>query len=95
MMQSKESKSFEGANRSFRTPSEIVEDDSLDHAEKIRLLRQWETDLRLLMVASEENMSADGQGWVAERLQQVHAALEDLGVERSETAGVPNKAGAS
>jgi hypothetical protein len=40
-------------------------------------------------------MSGDGQGWVAERLQQVHAALDELGVEQSETAGVPNKAGAS
>lgn len=95
MMQPRESKSFEGAGRSFRRPSDVVEDDSLGRPEQIRLLRQWETDLRLLMVASEENMSGDGQGWVAERLQQVHAALEELGVEQSETAGVPNKAGAS
>jgi hypothetical protein len=95
MIQPKESKIFEGAGRSFRLPSEILAAEFIDRGEKIRLLRQWETDLRLLMVASEENMSGDGQGWVAERLQQVHAALDELGVEQSETAGVPNKAGAS
>lgn len=95
MIQPKESKTFEGAGRSFRRPAEIVEAEAIDRAEKIRLLRQWETDLRLLMVASEENMSGDGQGWVAERLQEVHAALDELGVNQSETAGVPNKAGSS
>lgn len=95
MVQPNESRIFEGAGRSFRRPAEIVKAQAIDRDEKVRLLRQWETDLRLLLVASEENMSGDGQGWVAERLQQVHAALDELGVQQTENAGVPNKAGAS
>ena len=85
--------SFRSADKSFRRPAELLEADDIGKAEKIRLLRQWETDLRALLVASEENMSGDGQGWAAERLRQVHGALDALGVVPEEAAGVPNKAG--
>lgn len=87
------STTFRSAGKSFQRPAELLEADDIGEAEKIRLLRQWETDLRALLVASEENMSGDGQGWAAERLRQVHGALDALGVEAEETAGVPNKAG--
>jgi hypothetical protein len=84
---------FERSDRRFRRPAEILEAGDIGKAEKIRLLRQWEADLRALLVASEENMSGDGQGWAAERLRQVRGALDALGVEAEEAAGVPNKAG--
>jgi len=95
MVHTDPSKNFEGAGRSFRRPADVLDAGTIARPEKIRLLQQWETDLRLLLVASEENMSGDGQGEVAERLRQVRAALEELGVEASDQAGVPNKAGAS
>lgn len=95
MVHADPSKNFEGAGRSFRRPADILEAGTIARPEKIRLLQQWETDLRLLLVASEENMSGDGQGAVAERLREVRAALDELGVEASETAGVPNKTGVS
>lgn len=84
---------FGRAEKRYRRPAEILEADDIGKAEKIRLLRQWETDLRALLVASEESMSGDGQGWAAERLRQVRGALDALGVEAEETAGAPNKAG--
>lgn len=84
---------FGRADKRFHRPAEILEADDIAKAEKIRLLRQWETDLRALMVASEENMSGDGQGWAAERLRQVRGALDVLGVEADEETGAPNKAG--
>ncbi len=85
--------SFRSADKSFRRPAEVLEADDIGKAEKIRLLRQWETDLRALLVASEESMSGDGQDWAAERLRQVRGALDALGVEAEEATGVPNKTG--
>lgn len=84
---------FGQADKRFHRPAEILEADDIGKTEKIRLLRQWETDLRALLVASEENMSGDGQGWAAERLRQVRGALDALGVEAEAETGAPNKAG--
>lgn len=78
----------------FETPEAILESADFGKTEKIKLLQQWEIDLRALLVASEENMTGSGQGNTAERLQAVRAALSVLGIEAKEETGVPNKAGA-
>lgn len=78
----------------FESPEAILESADFGKTEKIKLLQQWEIDLRALLVAAEENMTGPGQGNAAELLQAVHAALSDLGIEAKEEAGVPNKAGA-
>lgn len=43
-------------SRFFETPEEVVRMTGLTDAQKIEILRQWETDARLMSVAEEENM---------------------------------------
>jgi hypothetical protein len=93
MTKAQPSETPQGGGRSFRRPAEVLESRDIGKAEKIRLLRQWEADLRALLVASEENMPGDGQGRAGERLRQVRAALDALGAEAEEAAGAPTKAG--
>ncbi|WP_044560668.1 hypothetical protein [Azospirillum sp. B4] len=66
-------------SRHFETPHDLVVCDQLDRSEKILLLRHWEHDLRLLMVASEENMTTDLPPTTAEQLTAVKAGLTALG----------------
>ncbi len=79
----------------FKKPQAIVDAEDLTSEQKIKLLNQWETDLRLLMVASEENMTGDESGRTAELLRTVLKALHDLGVSKSEAQQAPNKSGGS
>jgi hypothetical protein len=68
----------------FDTPADILTASDLTEAQKIDLLRQWESDLRLLLVAAEENMPETGKGGAtAERLRAVRHALETLGAAES------------
>jgi hypothetical protein len=43
-------------SRYFDRPDDVVRDPRLTTAQKIEILRQWETDARLMSVAEEENM---------------------------------------
>jgi hypothetical protein len=43
----------------FETPEEVVRMSTLTEQQKIEILRQWETDVRLMAVAEEENMPGD------------------------------------
>lgn len=65
----------------FDAPSDIVDDPALSRDQKIALLQQWGYDLELLLIATEENMPGDGTGAPAERLRQVHAALDRFGAK--------------
>jgi hypothetical protein len=77
----------------YANPETIVSDPALDAAEKVRLLREWEQDLRLLMVATEENMPGTVAGQPAESLRAVRQALETLGVRDGLDEGSPAKTG--
>ncbi len=77
----------------FREPADILRAGDLTNEQKIALLRQWDADLRLQMVASEENMTGTAPGRTAELLQAVRQALARLGVEGKEEAQAPNKSG--
>jgi len=80
-------------SKAFRTPQAILDADGLSRQQKIELLKQWETDLRLLMVASEENMTGNMPGRTAELLRQVLQCLEQLGTRPAEGQKAPTKAG--
>ncbi len=41
----------------YRTPRELAEDTSLSVEERCRLLDEWEDDIRIRVVASEEGMT--------------------------------------
>src|SRR5579885_678065 len=77
----------------FREPADILRAGDLTNEQKIALLRQWDADLRLQRVASEENMTGTAPGRTAELLQAVRQALARLGVEGKEEAQAPNKSG--
>lgn len=63
----------------FDDPADVLTAGDLNDDQKAELLQQWESDLRLLLVAGEENMpSSDGSGSTAERLRAVRHALHTL-----------------
>ncbi len=68
----------------FKHPDDIASNRDFSRQQKIKLLRQWEHDLQLLLVASEENMTGSGasQGQTGETLKVVVDALNDLEAER-------------
>jgi len=67
-------------SKHFATPEALLAEDDLSRDQKLALLRQWEYDLHLLQVATEENMTGDAPpGANAEKLRAVHAAAEKLG----------------
>jgi hypothetical protein len=80
-------------SKAFKSPQEIVAASDLDRQQKIDLLKQWEMDLRLLMVASEENMGGDVPGGTGELLQAVLHCLEKLGASQRERQKAPTKSG--
>lgn len=89
--QSRFEQAKQDVSRIFSSPDELCDAPDLSTDEKVYLLKQWETDLRLLLVASEENMPGTHPGRTAELLQSVLQKLEDLGVPKEDTAA--NKAG--
>jgi hypothetical protein len=80
-------------SRVFKTPQAVLEASDLDRQQKIDLLRQWETDLRLLMVASEENMTGNMPGRTAELLREVLRCLDALGIGEDQAQPTPTKSG--
>jgi hypothetical protein len=79
----------------FAHPSDIVGSEDLSEKQKVKLLRQWEFDLRENLVASEENMIATlPEGHSAELLRNVRKALMSLGaVDHKDETAAPNKTG--
>ncbi|HEY7688757.1 MAG TPA: hypothetical protein VH835_08695 [Dongiaceae bacterium] len=81
----------------FGTPADIVADADLDAMQKLTLLKQWEFDLRELMVATEENMPGPDKasGKSAELLQQVRRARASIEGESptKDSGGAPTKSG--
>ena len=79
----------------FSTPEALLAAEDLTREQKLALLRQWEYDLHLMQVATEENMTGNTPpGNNAERIRQVHAAAEKLGAELDPEASGAAKTGA-
>lgn len=71
----------------FQTPQAVLESPELDRGQKVALLRQWEHDLRLMMVATEENMPRQQSGGgSAETFRAVREALDRLGAKSAPEA---------
>jgi hypothetical protein len=82
--------------KSYAHPNEIMGSDDLSHQQKVKLLRQWEFDLRENLVASEENMTAETlpEGQSAELLRGVRKALIAIGaVDHKDETASPMKQG--
>lgn len=82
----------DGVSKVFTRPHDIVRAPDLSPDEKRELLRDWEIDLREVLVASEEGMTRSSPGDVGEILRQVRLGLDELGARGSDTPA-PNKAG--
>jgi hypothetical protein len=82
-------------SKHFATPEALLAEEELSREQKLALLRQWEYDLHLLQVATEENMTGDTPpGTNAEKIRQVHAAAEKLGGELDPEGSGAAKTGA-
>ena len=81
--------------KTYAHPADIVSAQDLSHQQKVKLLRQWELDLRENLVASEENMTAPApEGHSAELLRGVRRALLSLGAaDHRDEAAAPTKTG--
>jgi hypothetical protein len=81
-------------SKHFASPEALLAADDLTREQKLSLLRQWEYDLQLMQVATEENMTSDAApGNNAEKIRQVHAAAEKLGAKMGSEESGPAKAG--
>ena len=80
----------------YADPKDILGSDELSHQQKVKLLRQWEFDLRENLVASEENMTNETtpEGHSAELLRGVRKALISIGaVDHKDETAAPMKQG--
>ena len=73
----------------FTHPQEVYGEQSLDRAQKIRILRRWEYDARELAVAEEENMA----GGPPDLLHDILIVLHRLGAEVDLEHAPPTKQG--
>lgn len=81
-------------SRAFDRPRDVLDSPDLSPEQKIKLLREWEIDLRELQVASEENMTGDAASEAtAELLRECRRALARLGAADGDGGGAPTKHG--
>ncbi len=82
----------EKAKLAYPSPNDVVAAKDLTREQKIKTLQEWEYDLKLMMVATEENMPGpERQGDTSERLKKIQAALESLGHDNNPST--PTKVG--
>lgn len=77
---------------SFSDPQEIVRS-ALDRNTKLKLLEEWEQDLRRMLATSDENMPGTNPGETGETLRAVTDALIALGAAGADQPGVPTAEG--
>jgi hypothetical protein len=82
-------KALQDPGLAFKRPTEILQSKELSREQKIKLLRQWEYDVREIQVAEEENMA----GPEPVTLSSIHEALSSLGVLRDTERSAPTKQG--
>ena len=65
----------------YSSPTDLVNDESLDRDEKIEMLKQWRDDKKALLRASNEGMEGDDP---SEVLRKIKKALLELGETSTE-----------
>jgi hypothetical protein len=79
--------------RTFPHPENISAARDITAKQKVKLLQEWEYDLRLMQVAADENMTAGTPCGSLELFGRVRACLNRLGVPPAEEQGVGPKTG--
>lgn len=89
------SKVLDDVSREFERPQDVLASEELTRDQKVRVLKEWELDLRELQVATDENMPDEKApaGRNAELLRACRLALADLGVADGDSGGAPTKQG--
>jgi hypothetical protein len=83
-------------SKHFATPDALLAAKDLTREQKLKLLQQWEYDLQLQQVATEENMTGNAApGDNAEKIREVHEAAEKLGAPVDSEKGGGAKTGAT
>ncbi|NIR47719.1 hypothetical protein GWO43_04605 [candidate division KSB1 bacterium] len=72
----------------FDSPEAVLQEERLDKADKIEILRRWEYDVRELQVAEEENMGGTKTGQL---LKEILDAQKQLGYEGTGEDSPPTK----
>jgi hypothetical protein len=81
-------------SKHFASPDALLAREDLTREQKLALLRQWEYDLHLMQVATEENMTGNTPpGSNAEKIREVRSAAEKLGAKVDDEGSAPAKAG--
>lgn len=89
----KENNIFFDPGSVFQSPEEVLKRRDLNREQKIKILREWEYDIRELTVAEEENMGGARSEELAEMLAQIHRALYYLKVHHNPARTSPTKQG--
>jgi len=82
-------KAMENPADVYNEPGQVLTDASLTREEKIKILKRWEYDARVLEVAEEENMA----GGVTSMLREVRKSLIELEGGGAAEDSVPTKRG--
>jgi hypothetical protein len=81
----------------FDSPEAVCNHEDLTREQKLKLLRQWEYDLELLLVAADENMPSQDKrsesGNTGELVRRIHNIVEQMGAGADPEKGGPAKAG--
>ncbi len=65
----------------YSSPSELLNDESLDRDEKRELLKQWRDDKKALLRASNEGMEGDDPSEVLRKVKKALLELEETSAE--------------
>jgi uncharacterized protein (UPF0128 family) len=77
----------------FERPGAVLADREFTAAQKLKLLKQWEYDLREMQVAADENMTGPKMENNDELLREVRACLGKLGDAHSPETSASHKQG--
>ena len=67
----------------YKTPTELMSDESLSRDEKIEMLEQWREDKEALMRASDEGMQGDFRSDFLTKIQNALTSLKEGSPPRS------------
>jgi hypothetical protein len=84
---------FADVGKFFAEPANLLAEPGYSTEQKLTLLRQWEHDLRLLLIASDENMASHSPGQAGESLQAVHNAIAQLDDRDTKVSPAASKLG--
>lgn len=71
-------KKIQNPAENYRTPHDILEDGELSKEDKITALKEWEYDVRDILVAVEENMAPSENHDVGALLDEIIKAIHIL-----------------